>query len=433
MGRALYGFGTLAGVVFVIVACKPPGFEGDEIPDVPGTAKPIEASHSADCSAAPAFAPQDPASLPACACDSGGKARCVAKDKIVSALADQLETCSGGVCLPDSLVASGIGAPTTCMSSFGEGRCMSLCMPEIAKKASLLTRAECAEDERCVPCKNPLNGGAPTGVCEIGKPAPVCAGKDEPKAPPASTPPPISCPYTGPPIVDVTTFPSCGDGARCVPENLVPEASRAQLRACPNGLCAPEKSVAAAGQYLPKTCRSLANAEGRCLNVNIPAVDAQKASLPSAGCDASERCVPCFSPIDGRDTGACRSVSCDSPREAGVRFRECCSDSGVPRGKCVPASMIPYERREKLDDDDGTCFAGDLCAPSESLDPNYQYPRCTAFNLLQGGTYSGVCLSNCINFSLIELLATRQGSCADEYTCVPCFRDGEPTGAPGCQ
>src|SRR5687767_4340724 len=101
MRRAIYGFCTLSSVVFVIVACSPPDFEGDEIADSRDPTKPISATDTTGCEKAPPFAPQDPATLPACACANGGKARCVAKEKIASALAAQLETCSDGVCLPD--------------------------------------------------------------------------------------------------------------------------------------------------------------------------------------------------------------------------------------------------------------------------------------------------------------------------------------------
>ncbi len=421
----------------LVIACTAPDFEGDRIKSKRGTS-PASTSGAASCAGAAALTPHDPNDFPKCACAEGGKARCVPKDEVPGVVAAQLETCSDGgpgVCVPDGLVASGGATPKTCTSAFGEGRCMSLCVPEVAKNAKLLQRGEgdvCAEDERCVPCNNPLKGGASTGVCEIGKPPPEEC-EDAPGADgTGSNAPAVTCPYTGPAVVDVTTFPACGDGARCVPASLVPGPAASKLKTCPSGLCAPEKSIAAGGQHLPKTCTSVANAEGRCLNVNIPEVEKQGASLPQGICDANERCTPCFNPIDGKDTGACKTVSCDAPKEPPKKLADCCIDDGVARGKCVPKVMVPAGRQSKLDDDDDNCVAGaELCAPNENLDPAFQAPPCTADNFFQG-QYSGVCISNCIKLSFIEALGTSRGNCKKGFTCAPCEQNGKPTGAPGC-
>lgn len=417
--------------VLSAVACAPPDFEGD---DLGGKPQASTRNNTAECkatAAAPPVTPEDPNKFPKCACGKGGKARCVPKDKVPGEVASQLDTCTeggAGVCVPDTLVKSGGAAPPTCKSAFGEGRCMSLCVPEVSQNASLLNRGEgdsCAEDERCVPCNNPLKGGAPTGVCEIGKPA--CTSSSSA----ADRPTALACPYTGPAVVDVKTFPSCGDGARCVPDNLVPAASASLLKKCTGGVCAPEKSVAAGGQYLPKTCKSIANAEGRCVNVNIPAVEAQKASLPVDVCDANERCTPCFSPLDGSETGACKTVSCDAPKQPAVKFKECCQGKGTG-GKCVPKAMVPSDQQSKLRDNDASCVKGDeLCAPNENLDPTFKAQPCTADNFFQG-QYSGVCISDCVDLNFIESLGTSRGNCPKSFTCAPCERNGKATGAPGC-
>ena len=133
-----------------------------------------------------------------------------------------------------------------------------------------------------------------------------------------NTPPPM-CPYTGPPLVDVSTLTACGDGAHCVQTALVPAAMASQLARLPSPagtLCAPDVFIVSAGNYIPKTCASLDAAEGRCLNVVIPQVKAQSAQLTQDICAAYEKCVPCYSPLDGSDTGACK-LSCDpGPDEA---------------------------------------------------------------------------------------------------------------------
>lgn len=423
---------------FFLVACSMADIAGTGLDEPAVVERPEQAEK---CSTGPKLAAEDPTKLPKCACAKGGQARCVAKSKLPSDLASQLEACDQGACVPDALVKSGGAAPPTCKSPFGEGRCMSICVPEVAKNAALLDRGEgntCGEDERCAPCKNPLKNNEPTGVCEIGKaPSDQCT-----KPPPPSTgggggTAPGACPHTGPAIVDVTTFPSCGEGARCVPATLVPASGAAMLKPCPTGLCAPEKSIAAGGQYLPPTCRSVGNAEGRCLNTSIAAVEAQKAQLPQAICAADERCVPCFSPLDGKATGACSTVSCDKPTEGAATFKACCNRQGTPRGLCVPSSSVPADQAARLGNDDGACGA-DLCAPEENVKGTPgPVVTCTGKGVLGsilGKSYSGVCVSDCIELDFFSKLGVEKGSCPQNRICTPCVNplDQKPTGAPGC-
>jgi hypothetical protein len=324
---------------------------------------------------------------------------------------------------------------------------MSLCVPEIAQKAGLLNRGEgdvCDEDERCAPCLNPLKNNEPTGVCEIGKQvastcddaAPAPAGQGGPAAPSN-----LACPYTGAPVVDVKTFPACDAaggvtpaGMRCVPSSLVPASAAAMLGKCATGLCAPEKSIAAGGQYLPKTCSAVAGAEGRCLNAGIPQVAAQKAQLTKDVCDADELCTPCYNPMDGKETGACKTVSCDAAKKPAKTFTACCTDQGTSRAKCVPTALVPASQQGNLDDDDGTCVEGsELCVPNEMLQPNFKGPACSGSTFLTGD-YTGVCLSDCLSFGFIQSLGISKGTCLSGFKCAPCVNPltGSPTGAPGC-
>jgi hypothetical protein len=384
-------------------------------------------------------APRDPSSLPKCACAKGGSARCVPKSEVPESVATQLDTCSvggPGVCVPDAIVKSGGAAPPSCTTPFGEGRCMSMCVPQVATNAGVLDRGTgdvCAADERCVPCKNPLKSNEPTGVCEIGQGAGATCQAPTPTTKPASdagVAPSAACPHTGPPVVDGTTFPSCGDGARCVPASVVPTSAASLLARCAGGLCAPEKSIAAGGNYLPKTCASIADAEGRCMNVNIVAVDAQKTLLPVDTCDPNERCAPCFDPTSGADTGTCRTVSCDAPKKAATTFQGCCSQNGADRGKCVPKALVPASQQSKLSSDGGRCAAQTVCAPNEMLTPGFVPPTCNGSSPLGG--YSGVCISTCIHRDPIEQFGTSQGTCESGFFCAPCNVLGSPTGAPGC-
>jgi len=381
----------------------------------------------------------DPATLPACGtavCADSPNAHCVPGDKVPAAVAAQLAKCSDGAsyCVPDPFIKSGGAPPPTCKSLNGaDGVCLSVCVPQVKQYETLLPQDVCAADERCAPCINPLNN-MPSGACDIGKATSCDTGGGQPTG---STPPPAPmCPYSGPPLVDVSTLTACGDGAHCVQTALVPAAMQAQLAACgaPAGtLCAPDVFIVSAGNYIPKTCASLDGAEGRCLNVVIPQVKSQAAQLTQDICAASEKCVPCYSPIDGKTTGAC-ALSCDpGPQKPKVVFQDCCKMSNVEYGKCVPKTVIPSTLQSNLGTDACTNTNTDLCVPSENLDPNFKPTACTGQGLI-GGSYTGVCLSKCLKFGFFQQLGISQGSCDDVHNCAPCTNPltGQPTGAPGC-
>lgn len=232
----------------------------------------------------------DPLAYPACACAKGGAARCVPAAGIPTGLASQLETCSGGACVPETIIRSGGAAPKTCESPFGEGRCVSLCVPAVADNASALDRgkgAVCADDERCVPCKNPLANGASTGVCEVGA------------APPATCETPAEkSPVPALPVADAEApkaLAACCEGhGRCVPRAVVPESARDALDdddgACVEDqeLCVPEELVSPATP--PRTCTVslpfVGTYQGICVS------DCFDALVPSGNCPGDLVCAP---------------------------------------------------------------------------------------------------------------------------------------------
>jgi hypothetical protein len=147
------------------------------------------------CSPPAALSADDVAKLPKCECKSGGHARCVPSSSIPGSLSNQLESCDDdkGACVPDTVLSLGDKSLPVCKASGKDGRCLSVCVPMVAKYAdSGLTRGDgdaCPSDERCVPCENPLDGTA-TGVCDIGKSAnatSTCAAGGS-KAPDGSPP-----------------------------------------------------------------------------------------------------------------------------------------------------------------------------------------------------------------------------------------------------
>jgi len=442
---------VLAGLV---VACSAADIEGAPLE---GEAAPSRGTTgqnntgAAQCvpkgEAGEALGPTDPATFPKCASCTDGSARCIPKNRLPASFAAQLAECSEGgpgLCVPDALVASGGKTPPSCKSLGGkDGVCLSLCLPQVQQNKALLPQDTCAPDEKCTPCLNPLENNAPTGACEIGKAVAAtqeCEETTSGGAPPAGSGGPGgtgsgTCPHVGPPVIDPATFPACGADAHCAPTAAVPQTMQAQLKACPTGLCVPDKFIASGGNFIPKSCDSVGGAEGRCLNVNIPQVDSQKARLPQGACDASEKCVPCFDPLDGKETGSCK-LSCDpGPQKPKTTFKGCCdADNGAPgRAKCVPETLVSEAQKASLGDDDGVCAAGNLCVPNEMLtNPAYKGTPCQVNRLLLP-SYTGVCLSDCLELPL-EGLVVVKGNCQDGMRCAPCSNpiNGQPTGAPGC-
>src|SRR6185503_857611 len=111
-----------------------------------------------------------------------------------------------------------------------EGRCLSGCLPEIARKQALLPQGTCGEGDRCAPCTNPVDG-TDTGVCGL------------------------SC-DTGPTSPPVVFSKCCGGIGSCVPRAAVPadKAPRLAKDTCATDqdlLCAPDAFLGDTG---PAAC-----------------------------------------------------------------------------------------------------------------------------------------------------------------------------------
>jgi hypothetical protein len=361
----------------------------------------------------------DPSMLPSCS--DMNTAHCLDKSQVSPQLQMQLAACNnGGVCVPDVFSENaGRYVPPTCDSLGGdEGRCLDYSIPAIAAQKDKLPQGTCKANERCAPCYDPRDL-SDTGACHLS----CDAGPARPKP---------TCPHNGPPYLDPTQFPSCdaSNSDHCLDASYVSAQLQSQLASCGNGgFCVPDVFSENAGRYVPPTCTSLLGAEGRCLNVAIPQVAAQQSQLPQDVCQSYERCVPCYSPVDGSDTGACK-LSCDpGPQQPPVLFQDCCGADG----KCVPTSVIPQSEQSNLSAD--VCSdPSTLCVPTEMLVPNFSPPACTGSSIVYLGSYTGVCLSDCLSFSFFQSLGISQGDCDNTHECVPCFTPvGAPSGAPGCQ
>lgn len=176
-----------------------------------------------------------------------------------------------------------------------------------------------------------------------------------------------------------------------------------------------------------RACRSVADAEGRCLSATIPQVAAQKNVLPKATCNSDELCAPCFDPSTGASTGAC-NLGDDTPKEPAKRLATCCGG----RATCVPSAAVDASFHENLEECPGDAL---LCVPNELVaDRNFKGGACKGYVSLGSSKipYDGVCLSDCLGIEQKDLLS-RDG-CASGSVCVPCNRPdtGDATGAPGC-
>jgi hypothetical protein len=372
----------------------------------------------------------DPTTLPQCSPTCGG-AHCLPATLVPPAQQTLLTACTAannmpGLCAPDPLIATGGNfVPKSCTSVAGaEGRCLSSCLPSVASMASLLPQDVCDTGEKCAPCYNPTASDptAPTGACTL-----AC---DKPAQPPLI----LSCPWTGPNVVDPASFPACSPscgGSHCVPSSLVSPSQQSLLAACPGGFCAPDAFIASAGNFVPKSCTSVAGAEGRCLSTCLPQVASEASVLPQDVCGAGERCAPCYNPTaqdPSAPTGAC-SVGCDHPTRPPVVLS--CPWTGPPVADpstfpacscagthCVPSAMVPAGDQSLL----AACTGG-FCAPDDFIAAagNIKPTACTSVAGAEGR-----CLSTCLPPVAAKASELPQDVCPTGDKCVPCY---DPTSA----
>jgi hypothetical protein len=302
-------------------------------------------------------------------------------------------TCQAAqLCTPKALIDA--VAPSSCVSLGGlEGRCLSDCLPFVARQGERLPRSDCAGDQRCAPCFDPLSGQS-TGACSL-------TGD------------------MGPSHGSTRFDKCCGGSGYCVPPELLPEDQREQLgrETCgADRLCAPE--LLTMGKA-PESCDSIAGAEGRCLSTCLPAILTQAAQLPRSSCASDERCAPCFDPFTGHETGSCALPGDTGPVRSPVVFAECCQIEGATRGRCLPTDLIPSAKRALLVAVD--CGGGDLCVPNALAPPATSLPSCFS------SAGRGACVPRCL-LSATQDSASLMGSCPSGEKCVPCEVLGSATG-----
>lgn len=212
--------------------------------------------------------------------DDRMRGRCVDDNQLGADQIALLDACASDVpshCVPvENLVTDGRSQPTICASLGGaEGRCTSLCVPEVRAKADSLPADVCEEGSLCAPCYDPFTGES-TGSCEA-----------------SSCDAPVEEPYV---------FQTCCEeagGGRCVPRSAVPDESEESLgedncgQTPDDDVCVPTGFDDLA--YAPPTCSNSLGVEGRCLPTCIPLVDTTGAIFLQNDCpDPVQRCVPCW-------------------------------------------------------------------------------------------------------------------------------------------
>ncbi|HEX5657910.1 MAG TPA: hypothetical protein VFX59_11980 [Polyangiales bacterium] len=377
-----------------------------------------------DCSASelctPCFDPRDGKSTGSCALGAdlpkeppvvfgnccGDLGRCVPDTLVPASSKAKLgqDSCgAANLCAPAWLALDPTSAPDSCTvaATQAEGRCLAACLPDIAARASQLRQDGCGMGMLCAPCYDPITGTS-SGACALG-------GDKGPTKP------------------AITFDACCGSAGLCVPSSLVDDSDEKKLGkdSCDEGdaLCVPAP-LAKDPKFVPRTCTvSKLSAEGRCLPACLPAVAAQRDGLAQDGCDAAELCTPCFSPIDGSNTGACNIGADPGPQAPPSMFAECCS----AQGRCVPPALIPAPNRTQLGVD--VCAtASDLCLPDRLLlDPDSIFKDCT----LRGSNAEGRCLPACLPSVAARASQLEQRTCELGSLCTPCFDPftGAATGA----
>lgn len=386
----------------------------------------------------------DVSSFPTC-CPQG-KAHCAKPSLVAEGDRGRLAKCADGVslCVPDDLLLrGGKYTPPVCRSVGNtEGRCLSVCLPEVASQLNLLPVSSCKPEERCVPCFDPRTE-QDTGACTVGH-----CDKGPTELPPSKG---GKCKDYDP-TMDMSQMPTCclQGKAHCAGPDLVSEKDRSRLDKCSDGVsyCVPDAILSRFGKYTPPTCQSVAGAEGRCLSICLPEVAQQISQLPTATCQPDERCVPCYDPRTGQGTGACTIGYCDKGPSQPPKLFQPCGPGGNTHAYCVPADLVPATERSNFDNQG--CLApsscqepGTICVPKAVMDAGVHYKPAVcknnlwalaaafknlskdpiaAFRALLSSKYKeGRCLSKCI--ARIRPMAgmLQKQTCAQDEVCAPCI------------
>jgi hypothetical protein len=169
--------------------------------------------------------------------------------------------------------------------------------------------------------------------------------------------------------------------------------------------------------------------EGRCLpkcfTVGIP----QSALLHQDGCSSPDIvCAPCFNPINGSETGACRQRSGDTPKESAVTFAPCgLQEGGPPLGLCIPTTVVnaagtPLASKVRQHE----CKSSELCVPNlKARDLDACFDKCTVSSSMVTqivGNAFGACVPGFVVYDVEPVTKgfVAPDGCSAGEVCAPC-------------
>lgn len=166
--------------------------------------------------------------------------------------------------------------------------------------------------------------------------------------------------------------------------------------------------------------------EGRCLPKCFVAGVGAAAQLKQDGCQTADLvCAPCYNPIDGADTGACKQKSGDAPKKAApTPYKKCGGDLGI----CVPASLVTDAAQKAalqkaFEGASSGCDGTDLCAPVlKAKDQAACFKKCDSIAALPGA-----CVPEYIVPAAQRDLIRAATGCGTGELCAPCQ---DPTSMP---
>jgi hypothetical protein len=265
-------------------------------------------------------------------------------------------------------------------------------------------------------------GGSATGTGGGGADLYTCDAKP-PKDPGGSAAEGAACCTT-----------SIGDVGKCVKESSISDATQKaafgydKCSKTDSLKCAPDPAQIASAQTngVYDSCSTAlgggASLEGRCLPKCFVAGVGAAAQLKQETCKTADLvCAPCYNPIDGSDTGACKQKSGDAPKNpAPTPYKKCGDDQGI----CVPEGLVtdPTQKaalENAFGGDGGVpsgCAATELCAPIiKAQNQDACFAHCSSV----GGSLPGACVPTFLVPSSQRTLLTAD-TCKTGELCAPC-------------
>jgi hypothetical protein len=223
---------------------------------------------------------------------------------------------------------------------------------------------------------------------------------------------------------DLATLKPCADGnGHCFDKTKVPATG--DLEACDdNTVCVPNALLKAGGKKL-KSCSSLNDKPGACLDPAAPLMVQFKDAIPKGGCEGEMLCVPCVDVRNGEDTHMCDDevgvyeAACSGGDGAGrAATQSCCHGAGV----CMLADAVDADQREDMTRQ--TCPSKKLCAPADQASGKPM--KCDLLGA------DGVCVDLCFADMLRGAGKAMRSSCRATEICMPCAL-GKSRGMRGCE